>query len=84
VEARVFLRQGEAVRAWPATIDVSAAGAVRVVASPDTLPPGTQGEWELILAIGRPDAVPAPGDLDAARAAQRGVRLVSTQVRLAP
>jgi hypothetical protein len=84
VEARIFLRRGQDVRAWPTSIDVSSAGAVRVVASPESLPAGTEGDWDVIVAVGRPDALPGPNELDADHAAHRGFRLMVTRVQLAP
>jgi hypothetical protein len=81
IEARIFLRRGDDVRPWPTAVDVSSAGAVRIAASPDTLPPGTEGEWELVVAIGRPQSLPAAGDL---RSPSAGVQIVSTPIVLAP
>jgi hypothetical protein len=81
IEARIFLRRGEDVRPWPTSVDVSSAGAIRIAASPDTLPAGTEGEWELVVAIGRPQSLPGPSDLESPKA---GVQLVSTPVVLAP
>ena len=81
VEARIFLRRGDDVRPWPTAVDVSSAGAVRIAASPDTLPPGTEGEWELVVAIGRPQSLPTARDL---RSPSAGVQIVSTPVVLAP
>jgi hypothetical protein len=63
---------------------VSEAGALRVVASRDSLPPGTEGGWDVIVAVGRPDSLPGPGELDADHAARRGFQLVTTHIDLAP
>jgi hypothetical protein len=80
VAARVFLRRGDNVRPWPAPVEISSAGAVRVAGSPETLPPGTEGDWEVVVAIGRQEAMPGADDLDAARAAKDGVQIVTARV----
>jgi hypothetical protein len=78
----VFVRRGEDVRAWPSAIEVSHAGAVRIVASPASLPEGTTGVWEMLIAVGRPGAMPTSSDLDGKRAAPSDVRIVKTSVTL--
>jgi len=90
VEARLFVRRGADVRAWPAAMQVSAAGAVRVVAAVDALPAGTTGAWDLVLVVGRPEAMPTAATLDAKDAAatldakDAAVKIVTTPIELEP
>jgi hypothetical protein len=82
VGAKLFLRRADDVRVWDAPVDVSNEGAIRVVTSLDTLPPASDGAWELVVAVGRPDALPSTGaELDEAHAARGDYQLVTTHVR---
>jgi hypothetical protein len=58
VGARVFLVRGAEVRRWQTPIDVSSEGAIRIVTSLETLPPGSAGLWDLVVVVGDPDALP--------------------------
>ncbi len=83
VAARLFLRRGADVRAWDAPVDVSSEGAVRVVASLDTLPAASEGDWDLVVVVGRPDAVPRAA-ADLGDALDSGAQRVVTRVRFEP
>jgi hypothetical protein len=69
VAARGFLLRGDEVRAWDPPFEVSRDGTLRIAGPVDVLFAGVpQGEWELALAVGRPENLPtAPRDVLRAR-----------------
>jgi Arc/MetJ family transcription regulator len=80
VAAKLFLRRDGDVREWHAPVDVSSEGAVRIVAPLDTLPAGTDGDWDLVVILGRRESLPASAaELDAS--ARPGVQRIVTRVR---
>jgi hypothetical protein len=97
VGARAFLLRGRGggpdteVRPWDPPVLVARDGSVRIAGSVDVLFAGVPaGEWEIALAIGRPETLPtAPKDILRARAADTDAgpaawRLVRERIRLAP
>jgi hypothetical protein len=69
VAVRGFLLRGDEVRPWDPPFEVSRDGSVRVSGPVDALFKGVPaGEWEVALAVGRPEALPtAPRDVLRAR-----------------
>lgn len=63
IDARIYLQRGDEVRLWPAAVQISNAGAVRVIASADALPQETHGTWDAIVAIARPGTLPSAEQL---------------------
>lgn len=87
VGVRAFLLQGETVRPWDPPVEVERGGTVRVQGPVDRLFAGVPaGEWDVALAIGRPETLPrVPADVLRARDADGGAaawRLVRMNVRL--
>jgi hypothetical protein len=63
VAARAFVMGGGAARPWPAPIQARPHGAFSARApARDALPAG-EGPWEIVFAVGRPDALPPDGTL---------------------
>jgi hypothetical protein len=58
VAARAFLLQGGEVKPWPVAVEVAPEGAVRIAGPVEALLPRVSGELEILLAVGRPDALP--------------------------
>ncbi len=58
VAARVFLVRGGDVRIWHTPVDVSNEGAIRIVTPLETLPADSGGAWDMVIVVGRPDALP--------------------------
>ena len=69
VAVRGFLLRGDQVRPWDPPFEVTRDGTVRVVGTVDQLFAGVPaGEWEVALAVGRPESLPtAPRDVLRAR-----------------
>ncbi|WP_437680884.1 hypothetical protein [Sorangium sp. So ce131] len=90
VAVRGFLIQGGTARPWDVRADVSEQGAARIEGDTETLFRGVPaGEWEIALAIGRPEALPSePADVlraqqqEAPRAS--ALRLIRLKVLLLP
>jgi hypothetical protein len=84
LEARVFVKRGTDVRAWPSAVEVSRAGAVRIVAAAASLPADTTGAWEMLVVVGRPGAMPTSSEIQTMQTADatRDVRIVKTRVTL--
>ena len=59
IAARAFLAHGAGVRIWPVPIQIQD-GAARIVGTTEALTLQTleRGDWEALIAIGRPGAVP--------------------------
>lgn len=88
VWVRAFLLQGDTVRPWNPPVSVGRDGAVHIAGPVDQLFAGVPpGEWEVALAVGRPETLPtAPADVLRARDVDGGTtawRLVRMRVRLA-
>jgi hypothetical protein len=88
VGVRAFLLQDDTVRPWDPPVDVGKDGSVHVAGPVDRLFAGVPaGEWEVALAVGRPETLPtAPLDVLRARGVDGGAaawRLVRLRVRLA-
>jgi len=58
VGARSYFVQGETVRPWVPTIDISKDGAVRVTAGPAGWSNLAPGRWDIVLLIARSDDLP--------------------------
>jgi hypothetical protein len=74
------------VRAWSPPWTVASSGAVRIAGAASTLIPGVDGDVTLVVAVGRPAALPrdAASIAALASAADRTVVRVSLRVRAAP
>jgi hypothetical protein len=88
IAARAFLLRGDEVRPWNPVIEVERDGTVRVSGAVEKLFAGVPaGEWEVALAVGRPESLPtAPHDVLRARnpdAGSEAWRLVRRRVVLA-
>jgi hypothetical protein len=70
VAARAFLVRGGEVRPWDPPFSVSTDGSVRISGTVGALFAGVPaGEWEIAVAVGRPEVLPtAPRDVLRARA----------------
>ncbi|WP_437970579.1 hypothetical protein WMF04_15385 [Sorangium sp. So ce260] len=59
VAVRAFLIAGDKALPWDVRAEVSAQGAARIAGDTETLFRGVpEGEWEIAIAIGRPEALP--------------------------
>lgn len=58
VGARSYFVQGETVRPWVPTIDISRDGAVRLTAGASGWSNLAPGRWELVLLVARPEDLP--------------------------
>ncbi|AUX41650.1 uncharacterized protein SOCE26_030720 [Sorangium cellulosum] len=90
VAVRGFLIQGGTARPWDVRADVSEQGSARIEGDTETLFQGVpEGEWEIALAIGRPEALPKD-PADVLRALQQedprtsALRLLRLKVLLLP
>ncbi len=60
VGARAFLVRGSEVRPWEPSFEVARDGSVRLAGAVDSLFAGVPaGDWEIDVAIGRPETLPA-------------------------
>jgi hypothetical protein len=83
VAAKLFLRRAGDVREWDAPVDVSSEGAVRIVAPLDTLPAGTDGDWDLVVVLGHRGSLPrSAAELD--DGSRSGAQRIVTRVRFEP
>jgi hypothetical protein len=87
VGARAFLLRGAEVRPWDPPFEVARDGSVRIVGAVGALFAGVPpGEWEIAVAVGRPETLPtAPKDVLRGRDIDTGKaawRLVRERIRL--
>ncbi|AUX45863.1 uncharacterized protein SOCE26_073590 [Sorangium cellulosum] len=87
IAVRGALVQGGRARAWTPPVEISPDGAVRIAGTREAVFPGVpDGAWDIVLAVGRAEALPA--DPAAAAAARDGTapdaQLLRAQVVLAP
>jgi hypothetical protein len=89
VAARAFLLRGSEVRPWDPPFQISRDGSVRIAGAVAELFPNVPaGEWELAVAVGRPETLPiAPKDVLRVRDANGDVgaaawRLVRQRITL--
>lgn len=85
----VVVRNGRAA-AWSPAVEIGDGGAVRIRERVDTVVPEKSGIWELVVAIGRPSALPSSADL-AHRAlspdaldAPSSIRIVRAKIEIVP
>jgi hypothetical protein len=87
VMARTFFVRGEDIHPWNPTMEISPEGAVRATAPPSSWANLTPGMWDLVVLIGRPDALPA--DTNAAKQwiadpDRHGVQMLRYSVEVLP
>ncbi len=63
VAVRAFLNRGGELQPWAVTPEVSPEGAVRIAGPVEKLLPEVTGEVEILLAVGRPEALPDARDV---------------------
>jgi hypothetical protein len=63
VTVRGFLNRGGELQPWAVTPEVSPEGAIRIAGPVEELLPDVTGEVELLLAVGRPEALPDAGEV---------------------
>lgn len=85
----VVVRNGRAA-AWNPAVEIGDGGAVRIRERVDTVVPEKSGVWELVVAVGRPSALPSSADL-AHRAvnpdssdAPKATRIVRAKIEIVP
>jgi hypothetical protein len=58
VAARAFLIDGGAARAWSAPVEIGEDGSARIAGDAGAIFPAPSGDWDVVVAIGRPNALP--------------------------
>ncbi|WP_438023404.1 hypothetical protein [Sorangium sp. So ce233] len=84
-----LVQRGRVVRAWSPPAEISPDGAVRIAGTREAVFPGVpDGAWDIIVAVGRAEALEAlPADPAAAAAREEtapGARVLRAQVVLSP
>lgn len=77
VTAKLFVKQNTRTREWRSVAEVSSQGAVKLTANAADLGPMEPGELELVVVVGRPDALPAETALERTSGAQQFRRKAS-------
>jgi hypothetical protein len=83
VAARALIVRDGHARPWPVALDVSSEGAVKIAGPAASLFPETAGAYEIVIAVGRPDAVPSDQALSACAEGHgicNGLRLVRGRI----
>ncbi|WP_437625323.1 hypothetical protein [Sorangium sp. So ce1151] len=66
---------------WRPPVEITAEGVVRIAGTREAVFPGMpEGPWEVVLAVGRPDALPA--DPAAAQGAPKDLQVLRARVVL--
>ncbi len=63
VAARAFLIEGGAARVWEVPIEISPEGAARISGDASAIFPSPSGDWDVVLALGRPGALPTTANV---------------------
>ncbi|WP_437935121.1 hypothetical protein [Sorangium sp. So ce341] len=86
IAVRGALVQGVHARPWSPPVELSPDGAVRIAGTREAVFPGVpDGAWEIVLAVGRAEALPADPAAAAAREETApGAQLLRAQVVLSP